>query len=154
MSVEPITITRPLPGLLHHVKKAALPRVFAGMADAGFGDIREGHGCVFGHIDPEHGSRLTELAEGSGVTKQAVGEVVSELERLGYVERVPDPGDGRAKIIKLTERGYDAWQTSRRLFAEIERDWAERLGEDRIASLRETAERILELENAPGRLSA
>ena len=64
--------------------------------------MREGHGCVFGFIDLDHGSRLTDLADRSGLTKQAVGEAVAELERKGYVERVPDPLDGRAKIIKLT----------------------------------------------------
>ena len=147
MSVVPITVTQPLPALLMQVKEAALKRLFLGMADAGFGDIREGHGCVFGHIDAEHGSRLTELAERSGLTKQAVGEAVSELERLDYVERVPDPGDGRAKIIRLTERGHDAWQTSRRLFADIEREWGERLGEDLVACMREAAARIVDLES-------
>src|SRR6516165_9683186 len=64
---------------------------------AGFGDIRPGHRCVFGTIDPENGSRLTELAERAQLTKQSVGEATSDLERLGYAERVADPGDGRAK---------------------------------------------------------
>ena len=56
----------------------------------------------------ENGSRLTDLAEGAGFTKQAVGEAVAELERLGYLERAACPDDGRAKIIKLTDRGRDA----------------------------------------------
>ena len=59
---------------------------------------------MFGNIDPE-GSRLTELAERARMTKQSVGEVATDLEQRGYVERVPDPADGRAKIIRLTERG-------------------------------------------------
>src|SRR5918999_4052339 len=104
MSMVPITVTQPLPALLMQVKEAALKRLFLGMADAGFGDIREGHGCVFGHIDAEHGSRLTELAERSGLTKQAVGEAVGELGKLGYVEGGPDPRDGRAEIIRPTPR--------------------------------------------------
>ena len=142
MSVESFLQARPLPALLQQVKYAAVEKMFVRMAEAGFGDVREGHGCVFGFIDLEHGSRLTDLAERAGLTKQAVGEAVAELERKGYLERVPDPEDGRAKIIKLTARGVDAAHTGRRLFKEIEDEWGERYGEERVASLRECAEEI------------
>src|SRR5438045_448708 len=74
------------------------------VAETPYSDVRPSHGCVFGTIEPE-GSRLTELAERAHMTKQSVGEVASELEARGYVERVPDPSDGRAKIIRLTEKG-------------------------------------------------
>jgi DNA-binding MarR family transcriptional regulator len=133
---------RPLPAVLAQLKRLAVQDMFGRMATAGFDDVREGHGCVFGFIDLEHGSRLTDLADRSGLTKQAVGEAVAELERKGYLERVPDPEDGRAKIIKLTPRGVDAALTGRRLFAEIENDWAERYGEERVADLRACAEEI------------
>jgi DNA-binding MarR family transcriptional regulator len=128
--------------LLSKVKMTAVERMFERMREAGFDDVREGHGCVFGFIDLEQGSRLTDLAERSGLTKQAVGEAVAELERKGYLERVADPEDGRAKIIKLTQRGVDAARTGRRLFKEIEDEWADRYGEERVASLRECAEEI------------
>jgi len=145
------TPTRPLPALLMEVKVAAARKVLRQTAEAGYADIREGHGCVFGFIDIEHGSRLTELAERAGLTKQAVGEAATELERLGYAERVPDPTDRRAKIIKLTPSGVEACLTGRRIFAEIEREWAEELGEDLVAGMREAAERIAasEREAAP-----
>jgi DNA-binding MarR family transcriptional regulator len=142
MSVETLLPPRALPALLTEVKNAALRRFFCALRDKGFDDIREGHGCVFGFIDVENGSRLTDLAEQSGLTKQAVGETVMHLEELGYLERVPDPKDRRAKIIKLTPRGLDAVRTGRRLFAEIEREWAEQLGEDLLKGLREAVERI------------
>jgi DNA-binding MarR family transcriptional regulator len=142
MSVEPLLPPRPLAALLTEVKTAALRRFLVRLAGEGFDDIREGHGCVFGFIDVEHGSRLTDLAERAGLTKQAVGEAATELERLGYLERVPDPRDRRAKIIKLTPRGLEAVVTGRRVFAEIEREWAEQLGEELLAGLREAAERI------------
>ena len=141
MSEEP---ARPLPGLLAEIKALAVRDMFARMADAGFEDVREGHGCVFGFVDLENGSRLTDLAERARLTKQAVGEAVAELEQLGYIERVPDPEDGRAKIIRLTARGEDAARMGRRLFAEIEAEWAERFGEERIADLRACAEEIAE----------
>jgi DNA-binding MarR family transcriptional regulator len=133
---------RPLPALMTQVKEAALHKMRDRLAEEGYGDIREGYGCVFGFIDIDHGSRLTDLAERSGLTKQAVGEVIPELEQLGYVTREPDPRDRRAKIIKLTPKGRDACLTGRRLFAEIEREWAEELGEELLAGLREAAERI------------
>src|SRR5215203_589681 len=145
---------RPLPALLTEVKMAAIRKLRLHMDLEGYGDIREGHGCVFGFIDLEHGSRLTDLADASALTKQAVGETVAELERLGYVERVPDPHDGRAKIIRLTDRGRAACLTGRRVFAEIEQQWAEQVGEDLVASLRKAAERIAELEGAPARRAA
>jgi DNA-binding MarR family transcriptional regulator len=133
---------RPLPSLLAQLKAIAVQEMFSRMAEAGFDDVREGHGCVFGFVDLEHGSRLTDVAERARLTKQAVGEAVAELERLGYVERTPDPIDGRAKIIKFTERGRAAALTGRRLFAEIEDEWAERYGADRIAEMRACAEEI------------
>lgn len=108
----------------------------------GFSDIRPGHGCVFSNIDPDHGSRLTEIAERANMTKQSVGEMTSDLEQRGYVERVPDPNDGRAKIIRLTGRGHEAYLVGRQLIDELERDWAERFGEERVGALREALEVI------------
>jgi DNA-binding MarR family transcriptional regulator len=116
------------------------------VAATDYADIRISHGCVFGNIDPD-GSRLTDLAERAHLTKQSVGEVTSDLEQRGYVERVPDPDDGRAKIIRLTERGRQAQTLGRGLIDDIEREWGERFGDERIAALREaleivTAERL------------
>jgi DNA-binding MarR family transcriptional regulator len=149
MSVDPISPPpRPLPALLTGVKLAAIDKLRGRIADAGHPDIREGHGCVFGFIDIDRGSRLTDLAANAGLTKQAVGEAVTELERLGYLTRVPDPLDGRAKIIKLTDRGLDVVIKGRRIFAEIEREWAEQIGPELMASFREAATRIAALEGA------
>jgi DNA-binding MarR family transcriptional regulator len=142
MSVEPIPTRRPLPPLLLEVKAAAVRKLFERLRERGFSNVREGHGCVFGFIDTENGSRLTELADNAGLTKQAVGEAVAELEQLGYTERIPDPTDRRAKIIKLTPLGLEACLTGRSLFAEIEREWAEEFGHDLVAALREAAEKI------------
>ena len=111
------------------------------VAETRFSDIRITHGCVFGNIDPE-GTRLTDLAERAFMTKQSVGEVVSDLEQRGYVERVPDPSDGRAKIIRLTDRGQDAMAAGREIIDEIEQKWAERYGADRVAALRDALEAI------------
>jgi DNA-binding MarR family transcriptional regulator len=106
-----------------------------------YNDIRITHGCVFGNIEPE-GSRLTDLAERAHMTKQSVGEVATELEQKGYLERVPDPRDGRAKIIRLTERGREAQALGFGIINEIEADWADRFGAERVAALRDALEAI------------
>jgi DNA-binding MarR family transcriptional regulator len=124
------------------VKEAAIHKMRDRLAAEGYDDIREGYGCVFGFIDIDLGSRVTELAERSGLTKQAVSEVIPELEELGYVTREPDPRDKRAKIVRLTPKGREATLTGRRLFAEIEAEWAEQFGDELLAALREAAERI------------
>ena len=116
--------------------------------EQGYSEIRPGHGCVFRFIDDD-GTRLTELAERSGYTKQAVGEVVADLEALGYVERVPDPADGRAKTIVLTARGHEALAAGRRAFVDIEARWVKEFGEERIAALRETVDQLIEFESGP-----
>ena len=130
--------------LLGDAKQRVIDELHERMRAQGYDDIRPSHGCVFRFIDGEEGSRLTDLAESAGMTKQSLGELVSDLEALGYVERVPDPRDGRAKIVRLTERGRESRQAALRTFAAIEADWAERLGEERVAQLRETLSELAE----------
>jgi DNA-binding MarR family transcriptional regulator len=105
------------------------------MQPAGHGDVRGAHGCVFGNIELA-GMRLTELAERAGMTKQAVGEAVSDLEGLGYAERVADPSDGRAKIIRLTDQGGAAQRAGFAIIAELEAEWVERFGAERVEQMR------------------
>jgi len=131
----------PLPALLDDAASMGFAELRRRLAEAGHPVIRPGHGCVFRFIH-EGGSRLTDLADSAGLTKQAVGEVVGELEGLGYVERAADPGDGRAKVIRLTELGADARRTALAIFADMEREWAERYGAERVAIMRELLEDI------------
>jgi len=79
-------------------------QIVAGVIAAGYRQ-RPAHSGVFAHIDLD-GTRLTDLANRANMTPQAMGELVDDLERLGYVRRVPDPGDRRAKLIVPTEVGY------------------------------------------------
>lgn len=79
-------------------------QIVEGVVGAGFPQ-KPSHSAVFAQIRPE-GSRLTALALGANMTPQAMGEMVDELEELGYVERQPDPTDRRAKLIVLTPRGH------------------------------------------------
>jgi DNA-binding MarR family transcriptional regulator len=131
----------PLPALLDDLAGNSFAVFHARLTEAGHPAIRAGHGCVFRFIH-KGGSRLTDLAESSGLSKQAVGEVVDHLETLGYVERAQDPQDGRAKVIRLTERGADAQRTALGIFAGMERDWAERYGAKRVETMRKLLEEM------------
>lgn len=107
-----------------------------GLAEAGYPDIRPAHGNVFGYIRKE-GSRLTELAERAQLTKQTMGYLVDYLEERSYVERLPDPDDRRAKIVRLTDEGREVVRTASKILDRIEARWAELLGEGRMGQLRE-----------------
>ena len=121
--------------LLYTVADGLMDELTARMLEAGFSDVRGAHGCVFGNIDP-NGMRLTELADRAAMTKQAVGEAVSDLEGLGYAERVADPSDGRAKIIRLTDRGRAAQVAGFAVIADIEEEWVQRFGASHVADMR------------------
>lgn len=141
-----------LVALLESVKEGLLEEMYRRVAAAGYPGLRPSHGCVFRYMDVE-GSKLAELAERSGMTKQAFGEHVANVEALGYVVRVPDPQDGRAKLVVPTPRGREALILGRQVFAEIEREWAEAIGVERVAGLRETLREIHALQAAHGAAS-
>lgn len=140
--------TYPLPGLLEAAKSRMLDELHARLAGAGFDDIRPTHGCVFRFVDRD-GIRLTDLAELAGMTKQACGEILDDAQRLGYVERIADPADRRAKLVILTDRGRAAQAAGREIFAAIEAEWAERYGASEVASMRALLEEIERDGHAP-----
>jgi DNA-binding MarR family transcriptional regulator len=130
--VEPLNM-----GLLLFLPYRAMEaRVFAGLAAAGFDDITPAQARVFQRIAP-HGSRLTDLAAQAGITKQSAGFLVDQLERAGYVERVADPEDGRARLVRIAERGARSVEASRGIVAQVEEEWTEHLGEGRMVQLRD-----------------
>jgi DNA-binding MarR family transcriptional regulator len=115
--------------------------IHAGLDAAGFPDIRRHHGVVFEMLDPG-GTRVVDIARRARITKQAVGEMVADLERRGYVARRPDPSDGRAKLVVLTERGQRAMDAAVAAVRELETAWLAELGEERFGALRGTLERV------------
>lgn len=137
-------------------------RDFQERAQAEFGDrdhegMQMAHAMVLVHL-PLEGGRLTELAAAAGVTKQSMGPLVDDMERFGYVQRVPDPDDRRAKRICFTEAGIALLEDSREVVSRIWARYAETLGERRLTVLRNSLAALLEgLERAddtPGRSAA
>ena len=131
----------PLIGLLQDVQRQMADELHDRLDKLGYEEIRPAHGCVFGNMRP-HGVRLTDIAERSRITKQSVGEIVSNLEELGYVERIPDPEDKRAKLVRLTPRGQEAQTAARAILTDIEAEWCERIGKKKVADLRAALEEL------------
>jgi DNA-binding MarR family transcriptional regulator len=94
---------------------------------------------------------LSELARRAQLTKQLVNYLATTLEERGYVERVPDPIDGRARIVRLTERGQQAAEVGREIIESIEGEWAISLGSENMDELRSFLERLI---NIAGRQQA
>ena len=113
------------------------------LADAGFGDVRPTHTIIFAHVGPE-GMRLNELAERAQMSKQVINYLVSAVEEMGYVERIPDPEDGRGKIVRLTEKGLINSQTGRQIIQDIENEWTAKIGEEGMRELRRLLEQLTE----------
>jgi len=110
-------------------------------AERGHPEIRPPHGNVMQFLD-DGGTRVSVLAERAQMTKQSMAELVLHLEGLGYVERIPDPSDGRAKLVRVTERGGELYAIAREVVAEIEADWSRRLGRAKMRRLRELLEEL------------
>ncbi len=110
----------------------------------GYPDVRLAHTDLLAYLDREHGTRATDLAERLEVTKQAVGQQVAELERLGWCERVPDPTDGRARLVRITEDGLRVLVEGLEVFAELEADLRARIGDEAFVALRLGTSRALE----------
>jgi len=109
-------------------------RMLERLHEGGFDDLDAAHLGVFQYPGPQ-GARPSELAARLRVSKQALNYQLGELERLGYLERRADPDDLRSKRVALTRRGERAVRTIRDAVAEVEREWAERLGRARFAQL-------------------
>lgn len=128
---------RPNLGILLRIPlQEVVRRVSAGLAEAGFDDLRPAHTAVFQHIEAG-GSRLTDLAERAQITKQSMGYLVDDLEQRGYLERKPDPSDRRAALICLTDRGWAQIHAALATIATLEQEWTRALGKQRMQQLRQ-----------------
>jgi DNA-binding MarR family transcriptional regulator len=133
---RPSTTKRSVPERLFQTE------LFERLVAAGLTEARRPHTHVTAYVKAE-GSRLTELAAQARMTLPAMSELVDDLQRLGIVERRPDPRDRRAKLICLTEAGWTAMRTARRVIAEIEADYARRVGPERFEFAAQTLDALL-----------
>ena len=118
-------------------------RVIRAIREAGF-DVTVAQAHLAQRI-ADDGSRLTDLAEQAQVTKQTASLLVAALEETGLVERVPDPTDGRARLIRFTRKGQVARERARDVVTGVEREWNDHLGADLAASLREALHKLREI---------
>ena len=119
-------------------------RIFRALRQAGFDDWTLAQVRVFQRIAPG-GSRLTDLAEQAQVSKQSAGVLVDQLERLGYVRRVPDPTDGRARLIVIEERGRRAVEVAKVTLDEILSEWKAYLGSRNFTLLHQILDQLREI---------
>jgi DNA-binding MarR family transcriptional regulator len=135
--------------LLAQLTRQMQVELFERLVEAGLKDARVPHANVTAYIKAD-GSRLTELAAQARMTLPAMSELVDDLERLGIVERRPDPTDGRAKLICLTAAGWDAMRTAREAIGQIEARYAGILGDERFETTAQALDELLRgLEDPP-----
>lgn len=99
---------------------------------------RTAHMALFPHIPFEGGVRLTALAQAVGISKQAVSQLLDELEAMGLVSRNTDPQDGRAKRVRFTEEGRDAILEGLAHLKEIEKQLGRAIGRARMQALHDS----------------
>jgi DNA-binding MarR family transcriptional regulator len=111
-------------------------RMLQALHENGYGEIDGPRLAVLLWPGPD-GWRPSDLAARMKVTKQALNYLLGDLERLGYLERHPDPNDGRSRRIALTDRGRELVPIIRGAVSSAEREWAASLGQARFEQLRE-----------------
>ena len=121
--------------LLREPFRIASARLHDRFAERGHPEVRAPHGNVLQFLDAG-GTRVSVLAERAQMTKQSMAELVAHLEHHGYVERVPDPQDRRAKLVRATARGQEVYEIAREFVIDVEAEWTAKLGERKIATLR------------------
>ena len=140
-----------LPRLLREFSRDFETRIRKLLNERGHPDIRPSHSAVFANLGLG-AVRVTELAERAQVTQQAMGKMLKELERMGYIARAVDAGDKRAKEIQLTERGVKLVADSMEVMAEVREHYASQIGDSQLDNLEDalrSAVQSLNLEYLP-----
>jgi DNA-binding MarR family transcriptional regulator len=131
-----------VPALVAMLAATAGPRLRAAFAAAGLDGIRPAQSAALVPLaaGPLHAS---DVADRLRVTRQAVAQAMTALERHGYVARVPDPVDARARLIELTPRGRRALRVMRSSAGDVESQWQQALGPRRLRELRAILQTLL-----------
>ena len=117
-------------------------RIYEGVLQAGYTDLSRAHVMLFRWpvID---GLRPSELASHNQLSRQTINDLLSDLEKRGYLERTLDPTDGRARIVRLTERGWDLTQVLSDMSFATESELAKVIGEKRYEEFRSTLSELV-----------
>jgi DNA-binding MarR family transcriptional regulator len=129
--------------LLRVPSQAIHRRIIAELNAAGFEELRLPHMAVLQFPGPD-GARPIELAERAGMSKQAMNQLLRSLEGAGYIERSDSPRQGRARIVRLTDRGHAAYAKIHEILRTIEEEWRAELGSEAFAQLKELLLRVWE----------
>ena len=130
--------------LLLQAFQCLIDQLVADLHQAGYQDIRSAHSRVFEHL-PAKGARVARMAEAAQMTQQSMTELVEYLQKLGYLERLPDPDDRRAKLVRLTETGTKLSAKGRESMRKIDASWEARLGKHRMHEMRSALSEVLDL---------
>lgn len=129
--------------LLRVPAQAIHRRIIKELNAAGFEDLRMPHMAVLQYPGPD-GIRPGTLAERAGISKQAMNQLLGSLEDLGYLSRSDAPDEGRARIVRVTDRGREAFLKIHEILCAIEREWVAELGADDFAGLKKLLSRVSE----------
>ena len=131
-----------IPALVQLLARSGAERLRGEFAAQDMGGLRPLHALLLVPL-LGGGRHASDLAETLGVSRQAVAQVVTRLELDGYLTRIADPGDARAKLVCLTPRGRAALRTMRATALAVEDEWRQRLGAERLAGFRDTLTTLL-----------
>lgn len=121
--------------LLLQAQRAFNQAAISKLQQRGYAGLSLAHTALLPHLDLE-GTRITTLAERAGITKQGMGQLVTDLERQGLVSRAPDPADGRATLVSFTDEGWAYLQAAHEVKKEMEAEYAALLGDEGFEQLR------------------
>jgi DNA-binding MarR family transcriptional regulator len=130
---------KPLIALVDRANRALQADMVRSSHRGGYDATRPAHTALFSTLTSPEGERTVDLAQRAGITRQSMGEVVRDLVELGVVELVPDPADGRAKLVRYTSVGRAQARMGLQHIHDLELRFVEELGDDY-----EAARRVLE----------
>jgi len=128
--------------LLRLAWQAVRERIYEGVLEAGYTDLSRAQVFLL-RWPPFDGLRPSEIATRNQLSRQAINDLLSDLEKKGYLKRIPDPTDGRARIVRFTERGWGLTQVMRDMSFATEQEWTRALGEVRFAEFRNTLRELV-----------
>lgn len=114
----------------------------------GYKGLKLNWDTVFLNLNFREGSRLVDLAQVNGLSKQAMSQIVADIEQHGYLAKQEDPEDGRARKLKLTARGRKLVQDSLEAYEELEREYEALIGKEKIDTLKQIVSELVQLRSA------